>query len=286
MFFTMVLLGGLMLAIVWIMLALDVPIAFVVLVAGGFLVFQYFMSDKLVLWSTGAHVVSPEEAPGLHRVVARIAQAADLPMPKVAIIEADVPNAFATGRNPKNSVVAVTTGILRRLEPSELEAVLAHEISHVKHRDILVMTMANFVAVVAAFLMRMFMWSSLLGGGRDRRDNGAALAVIGFIVSIVVMVIAQLLVLALSRYREYAADRGGAIITGHPSHLASALQKITGDVANIPTRDLRDLQPANALLFAGLKGSDISGLFSTHPPVGKRIEKLRQMQIEMERPAG
>lgn len=285
MFFTMFLLGAVLLGMVWFLWAIGTPIIFVAIIAGGFLAIQYFMSDKIVLWSTGAKVISPEDAPELHAMISRIAQAADLPMPKVAIMESDIPNAFATGRNPSNAIVAVTTGIMRRLEPHELEAVLAHEVSHIKHRDILVMTMANFVAVLAAFLMRIFMWNTMfsgMGGGRREGGGGAAIAVLGFVVSIVVMVIAQLLVMALSRYREFAADRGGAVITGHPSHLASALMKISDNVARIPTQDMRDLQPANALLFLGLKGSDIGSLFSSHPPVEKRLERLRQMQQQME----
>ncbi len=269
--------------------ALGIEIGLVLVIAAILLLVQYFASDKLVLRSMGAKVVSPEEAPKLHAMVDRLVAQAELPKPRLAISNSDVPNAFATGRNPKNSVVCVTTGIMRRLDDGELEAVLGHELTHIKNRDVRVMTLASFFATVAAMLMQVLMWMSLLGGmGAHRGGRGGggsffAAMMIAYLVSILVYFVATLLILALSRYREYSADRGGALLTGAPSRLASALTKISGTIARIPTEDLRKVETANAFfIISALKGESLAGLFASHPPVNKRVERLRSLEREME----
>ena len=269
--------------------ALGIEIGFVLVIVAILLLVQYFASDKLVLRSMGAKEVSPEEAPKLHAMVDRLVAQAEMPKPKLAIANSDVPNAFATGRNPKNSVVCVTTGIMRRLDDGELEAVLGHELTHIKNRDVRVMTLASFFATVAAMLMQMLMWMSLLGGmGAHRGGRGGggsffAAMMAAYLVSIVVYFVATLLILALSRYREYSADRGGALLTGAPSRLASALTKISGTIARIPTEDLRKVETANAFfIISALKGESLAGLLASHPPVNKRVERLRSLEREME----
>lgn len=244
---------------------------------------QYFFSDKIALWSVGAREVSPEQAPQLHGTIERLAAMADLPKPRVAIVNSNVPNAFATGRSQNNSVIAVTTGLLDRLEPSEVEAVLAHELTHVRNRDVMVITLASFFATVANFLMRSMMYGGLYGGYGRRRDRGGGGIVLVWLVSIVVWIVSFLLIRALSRYREYAADRGSAIITGSPSLLASALVKISGTMQRIPQRDLREVEGMNAFFIVpALKGSALLELFSTHPSIEKRLERLKRMEQEME----
>jgi heat shock protein HtpX len=269
--------------------ALGIEIGFVLVIVAILLLVQYFASDKLVLRSMGAKEVSPEEQPKLHAMVDRLVAQAEMPKPKLAIANSDVPNAFATGRNPKNSVVCVTTGIMRRLDDGELEAVLGHELTHIKNRDVRVMTLASFFATVAAMLMQMLMWMSLLGGmGAHRGGRGGggsffAAMMAAYLVSIVVYFVATLLILALSRYREYSADRGGALLTGAPSRLASALTKISGTIARIPTEDLRKVETANAFfIISALKGESLAGLLASHPPVNKRVERLRSLEREME----
>ena len=269
--------------------ALGIEIGLVLVIAAILLLVQYFASDKLVLRSMGAKVVSPEEAPKLHAMVDRLVAQAELPKPRLAISNSDVPNAFATGRNPKNSVVCVTTGIMRRLDDGELEAVLGHELTHIKNRDVRVMTLASFFATMAAMLMQVLMWMSLLGGmGAHRGGRGGggsffAAMMLAYLVSILVYFVATLLILALSRYREYSADRGGALLTGAPSRLASALTKISGTIARIPTEDLRKVETANAFfIISALKGESLAGLFASHPPVNKRVERLRSLEREME----
>jgi heat shock protein HtpX len=245
---------------------------------------QYFFSDKLAMLGMGAKEVSPEQAPELHAMVDRVAQMANIPKPRVAISKMSLPNAFATGRSPKKAVVAVTRGLLERLEPKEVEAVLAHEISHVVNRDVAVMTLASFFAMVAFFLMRSLMWFGMFGGfggGRDRdsRDSsgGAILGV--FIVSMAVYFISQLLLLALGRYRELAADRGGAVLTGQPSELASALVKISGAMQAVPQKDMRQLQTMNAFFIVPTK---VSQFFSSHPSLEKRLDQLDRIQRQLE----
>jgi heat shock protein HtpX len=246
------------------------------------LVAQYYLSDKMVLASTGARVMRPGEAPELSGIVQRLAQQADLPEPRVAIINTPMPNAFATGRDPKHAVVAVTRGLLTQLTPSELEAVLAHEMTHIRNRDMMVMTMAGSVAAVASFVVQMGFWFGV-GSRNDRNNSGNSFAVV-LLVSLAVSVIAQILVLALSRYREYAADRGGAILTGAPEQLESALLKISGVMQRIPERDLREAQPLSALFFAAPRRETVGEIFSDHPPVMKRIARLQSLQRSMVRP--
>jgi heat shock protein HtpX len=250
---------------------------------------SYFWSDKIALSAARAHEVSPQQAPELHGVIDRLCALADMPKPRVAIADADMPNAFATGRNSSHSVVCVTTGLLRRLDRNELEGVLAHEMSHVAHRDVAVMTIASFLGIVAGLLVRFAFYSELFGGGRRGNDqNGyGAIVILGILaVSIVVYAISFLLIRLLSRYRELSADRSGALLTGQPSALASALQKVSGDIARIPTRDLRQAEPLNAFYFApaisGRRGDfSFSALFSTHPSLEKRLDQLAKISREL-----
>lgn len=283
---TMLLLGAVYLFFVSVMLAYGVDLGFIVVFVGLMLAAQYYLSDRLVLWSTGAREVSPEEAPELHDIVGRLAALADLPKPRVAIVPTDIPNAFATGRNPRNAVVAVTSGLLRRLSRPELEAVLAHEVTHVKNRDVAVITVASFFATVAAFLTRQMMWMGWWGVpmGHDRRDDrgGGSAWVVIYLVSLLVYFISYLLIQALSRYREYAADRGAAYLTGAPSNLASALLKISGVMERIPSRDLRQAEALNAFFIVpAVRGSSIAELFATHPPLEKRLAYLRKLELEL-----
>jgi heat shock protein HtpX len=259
-----------------------------VLVA-GFLVAQWFFSDRLALYGMGGRIVTPEEAPELHGIVDRLCAIADMPKPRVAIADTDVPNAFATGRSANKAVVCATTGLMRRLDERELEGVLAHELSHVAHRDVTVMTIASFVGILAGFLTRMVLWSGLMGGRRNNNNNGggAPVVFVVLLVSIVVYALSFLLTRALSRYRELAADRAGAFLTGQPSTLASALVKITGEMGRIPARDLREVEPFNAFFFtpAISPGFSLSSLFSTHPPLEKRLDQLARIAAELNRPS-
>lgn len=293
--FTMLMLAGLWVLFIGLLFAAGVS-AWLILgfaVFGAF--FQYFMSEKLVMLSTGAKEVSAQDEPWLHATIERLAQMAEIPKPKrIAVMETHVPNAFATGRNPKNAVVAVTRGLLNRLNEREVEAVLAHELAHVKNRDVAVMTWASLIVIAAGYMLQMLFWMSLFGGfgfggGDDDEGGGGGLWLIMLAVylgTIAIYFLAQLLTMALSRYREYAADRSGAIITGAPMQLASALAKITDDMYRIPDRDLRDVQHANAFMFApAISGREVARLLSSHPPTEKRIERLQSMQREMERPA-
>jgi heat shock protein HtpX len=250
-----------------------------VIFIGGFMFLQFFMSDKLVLWSMGAKLVSESEQPKLHETINRLCAIADLPKPKVAVVQSSVPNAFATGRSPGKAVVAVTTGIMQTLNQSELEAVLAHELSHVKNRDVMVMTIASFLSTVAFFLVRYLLF---FGGGNRNRESGGIMA--AWFVSILVWIISLMLIRTLSRYREYSADRGAALITGTPSHLASALMKISGIMPRIPKDDLRKVEGMNAFfIIPAISGSSLMSLFSTHPSVEKRIAALANLEKELER---
>jgi heat shock protein HtpX len=244
------------------------------------LFFQYYFSDKVVLSSVGARIVDAKQAPELYGTIQRLVQQADLPMPRVAIVDSAIPNAFATGRGPKHAVVAVTSGLLRQLTQPELEAVIAHELTHVRNRDMVVMTMAGSFAAVAAWIVQMGFWFGL--GSRDDRDNGNSFAVV-LLVSVVVAAISHMLVLALSRYREYAADRGSAILTGSPEQLSSALLRITGTMQHIPTKDLRDAQPLSALFIASPSKEGVMELFSDHPSVQNRIARLQRLDQSMAR---
>jgi heat shock protein HtpX len=226
----------------------------------------------------GAKIVSESEEPELHQIVSRLCAIAGLPMPRIAIVNTSMPNAFATGRNQKNAVVAVTTGIMQQLNRSELEAVLAHELTHVKNRDMMVITIATFLSSIAQILVRFLPFFG--GGGSRNRDSGNFALM--FVVSLVVWIVSFILIRALSRYREFAADRGSAIITGQPSNLASALMKISG--AKVPTQDLRKVEgPVSALFIVpAISGSSIMNLFSTHPTLEARIEALKNIERELE----
>ncbi|QKG26443.1 zinc metalloprotease HtpX [Actinomadura verrucosospora] len=256
-------------------------------IAVAFLFAQYFFSDKLTMFAMHGRVVSPDEAPELHGVIDRICAMSDAPKPRVAIADTDVPNAFATGRNQKKAVVCVTTGLLRRLDPVELEGVLAHEMAHVAHKDVAVMTIASFLGICAGLITRFGLeWG--LWGGFNRRSNDQntgliLLAVVG--VSALAYAISFLLTRALSRYRELSADRAAALLTGRPSALASALTKVTGEIARIPTNDLRQAQAFNAFFFTPAfgKGFTISHLFSTHPPLDKRLAQLQKISDQLSR---
>jgi heat shock protein HtpX len=260
---------------------LNVGVLPMVLIIGGLAFFQYFTSDKLALMASGAKVVSEEEAPQLHAMVERLCAMADLPKPKVAVIESDVPNAFATGRNPKHAAVAVTTGLWGRLEPHEVEGVIAHELSHIANRDVLIMTLASFFAMLAGLLTR---YALFFGGGRDR--NGPPVWLIVFLVSVVTYIVSFVLIRTISRYREYAADRGAALITGAPENLMSALQKIASGIATIPRQDLREVEALNAFFIIPTNWKSSFGeLFMTHPPMEKRLAALAKISREMGRVA-
>jgi heat shock protein HtpX len=250
----------------------------------GLAFFQYYTSDKLALLASGAKVVQREQAPELFAIVERLCAMAELPMPKVAIIDTDVPNAFATGRSPNHAAVAVTSGLLRRLTPQEIEGVLAHELSHVKNRDVRTMTLASFFAMLAAMVARFGFYGGLFGGGDRRDNNGPPIWLILMVVGWVTYIISWILIQMISRYREYAADRGSAIITGAPEHLMSALQKIASQMSLIPQRDLREVKGMNAFFIVPTdwkkRGAE---LFMSHPPLEKRLAALSQIAREMGR---
>jgi heat shock protein HtpX len=250
----------------------------IILFMGGFMFLQYFFSDKMILASMGAKIVTESEEPQLHQIVSRLCANADLPMPKIAVVKTSMPNAFATGRNQKNAVVAVTTGLAGRLDNNELEAVLAHELTHVKNRDMMVMTIATFLSSMAQILVQ---WLPFFGGGNRDRDSGSNFIVL-FLVSLVVWIVSFILIRTLSRYREFAADRGAAILTGQPSHLVSALKKISG--FRVPTEDLRKVEgPVSALFITpAISGSSFMRLFSTHPTLEARIAALQKIEMELE----
>jgi len=246
------------------------------------LVIQYFFSDKITLWSMGARQVSEQEEPHLYETLTRLCTIAGIPRPRLAIVDNTIPNAFATGRNQKNSVIAVTTGLRSMLNQEELEAVLAHELSHVKNRDVMVITLASFISTAAWFIFRSFLTSRMqVSGGKGGKQN------LWFVIPLIaaaVWVISFLLIKALSRYREFAADRGSAVLTGQPSHLASALMKISGLMARVPTNDLRKVEGMNAFfIIPAISGSSIFNLFSTHPTVEQRLAALEQIEQEMGR---
>jgi heat shock protein HtpX len=266
---------------------LNAGLVLMLVIVGGLALFQYFTSDKLALRASGAKVVERDEAPELHDMIERLAALADLRKPRVAIIESDVPNAFATGRNQKHAAVAVTTGLWNRLEPQEIEGVLAHELSHIANRDVLVMTIASFFAMVAGLLTRWGLYSGMFGGFGGNRDNNNSVPVwlIVVVVSVVTYFLSQILILALSRYREFAADRGSALITGAPQHLMSALQKISSQITMIPQQDLRQVETMNAFFIIPTNWRKKTGeLFMTHPPLEKRLAALSEIAREMGQP--
>jgi len=265
-----------------------VIVLFAVVLGGGFAIGSLFYSDKIALRTAGAVEVSPQQAPELHGIVDRVCALADMPKPRVAIANTALPNAFATGRNADKSVLCVTTGLMNRLNTEELEGVIAHELSHVAHKDVQVMTIASFLAIVAALLIRISFYGELFGGGRGRSNNNGGAAIIFLFlmaVSIVVYAISFLLIRMLSRYRELAADRSGALLTGQPSALKSALVKVSGDIARIPTRDLRAAEPLNAFFFAPAMslrgGKSLSTVFSTHPSLERRLAELDKVQRQL-----
>lgn len=264
------------LAFLAVLRTLGVGLGWLVLVSVGFAFVQYFFSDRLVLMSTGARVVDADEYPQLHATVERLATNAGIPMPRVAVMPSPVPNAFATGRSPKHAVVAVTDSIHKVLSPRELEAVLAHELAHVKNRDILTMTIASFVAMIASLIMHNAIFLSL----GDRRDGGSPW-LLAWIAAIVVWVVSNLLLMSLSRYREFAADRGSALITGDPDSLISALTKISGRIAQVPAEKQRQAESANAFFILPVRGSTLAELFATHPPLERRIEALERIRAEL-----
>lgn len=280
---TMALLAVLYVVLIGAIALAGVGWVFGVIIGLGVLWAQWYFSDKLALSAMGAHEVSPTQAPELHAMIDRLCALADMPKPKVAIANTDLPNAFAAGRSPDRAVVCVTTGIQRRLDERELEAVLSHELSHVAHRDVLVMTVASVVGVLAGFMTKMLLWSGMMRGGRN---NNAAVMVLGvMVVAAVVYAVSFLLTRLLSRYRELAADRAGAILTGQPSILASALTKISGEMGKIPQKDLRAAEAYNAFFFIpAMTGKvDIASLFASHPPLEKRLEQLNRISVELGR---
>lgn len=277
-------LGLLYVLLAAVLYAVGVNAIFVLVISAALLFGQWWFSDSLAMSAMRAKVVTPEQAPQLHALVDRLCAMADMPKPRIGIADTDVPNAFATGRTPNRSSIVVTTGLLRRLDRDELEGVLAHELSHVAHRDVTVMTVASFTAILAGFMVRAAMWGSIM---RDRRDQNTALVFFAVMaVSVIVYFISYLLIRALSRYRELGADRGAAHITGKPTALANALLKITGDIGTIPTKDLRAMEPVSAFAFApaftkGKGGFGLEKFMSTHPPLEQRLEQLARIAAEL-----
>ncbi|MGO8872237.1 MAG: zinc metalloprotease HtpX [Acidimicrobiales bacterium] len=284
-------------AVIGLLIHFGISYSVVLVIAGAILFAQYWFSDKIALFGMGGHLVTPEQAPQLHGAIDRLCALADMKKPRVAVADTDVPNAFATGRSPNSAVVCATSGLLRRLDEPELEAVLAHELSHVAHRDVAVMTIASFLGVVAGMVTRIMLWSGMMGGfgggrgganNQGGQDNAALVEMAVLAVSVVVYAISFLLTRALSRYRELAADRSGALLTGQPSVLASALVKVTGEMSRIPTRDLRSAENFNAFYFTpaiSSKGVSLSTLFSTHPSLETRLAQLATIEAELGRPS-
>ncbi|MCF6377231.1 zinc metalloprotease HtpX [Nocardioides KLBMP 9356] len=281
---TMFLLGalfvGLVVALMYAFQGYSVLIA-VIAIAMAF--WQWWSSDKVAMRAMRAREVTPQEAPELHGMIDRLCALADMPKPRVGVSDLPVPNAFATGRSPDRAVVCVTTGILQTLEAEELEAVLAHELSHVAHRDVLVMTVASSAGIAAGLLLR---FTQFGGMGRSRNNSGLPVVLVALLGSLVVYAVSFLLLRLLSRYRELSADRAGAYLTLKPAALGSALQKISGEVAAIPQRDLRAGSAASALCIVPALRGGLSGLVATHPPLQQRLEQLARIQAELSRPTG
>lgn len=279
MILTMFLLAAVYLFFLVFLASMGAPQTFMLLFIALFMGAQYYYSDRLVLWTMNARVISDSEEPKLRETITRLCVIAGLPIPKIAIVNTSVPNAFATGRSPKNAVVAVTTGLMHKLNQGELEAVLAHELSHVKNRDMAILTIASFISTLAFYIVRYSFYFGAFGGNR-RNSNGGLIVI--WIVSILVWIISFLLIRALSRYREFAADRGSALITGNPVNLISALRKISGTMANVPTEDLRKVEGMNAFFIIPAVSGSMMNLISTHPSMEKRIAALEKIQREIE----
>ena len=281
------LLGLLYVAFIAALVVLLKSVVLVVVIAGGLLAAQYWYSDKIALFAMHAEEVSPEQQPHLHGAVDRLCAMADMPKPRVALSRTDLPNAFATGRNADHAVLCVTSGLLARLEPEELEGVLAHELSHVAHRDVAVITVASFLGVIAGLVARFALYSGLLGRGRRANPQVALVLAAVMGISVAVYALSFLLIRTLSRYRELAADRSAAQLTGRPSALASALVKVSGDIARIPTKDLRTAQNFNAFFFAPTLGRErgLSNVLSTHPTLQHRLDALAQISAQLGGPS-
>lgn len=257
----------------------------IAVIAGILILAQWYFSDKIVLWSTGAKIVSREQFPELHDLVERIVARNNLPKPRIAVVNSRIPNAFATGKTPKSSIVAVTTGLMDQLDTEELQGVIAHELAHIKNRDVLVLTLASVFSMIAWYLMRFGMYGAMFGGGGGgygRRGNEGAAMLLILLIAIITWIASFLIIRAISRYREYVADRDGALITGKPSKLASALLKISGTMKRIPTRDLREIEGMNAFfIIPAVSGDALTSLFSTHPSVDQRVKRLMEMEAAM-----
>jgi heat shock protein HtpX len=259
----------------------------IAVIAGIMILAQWYFSDRIVLWSTGAKIVSREQFPELHDLIERIVARNNLLKPRIAVVNTRMPNAFATGKTPKSSIVAVTTGLMDQLDNEELEGVIAHELAHIKNRDVLILTLASIFSMIAWYLMRFGMYGTMFGGGGGsggygRRGNEGAAMLLILLIAIITWIASFLIIRAISRYREYVADRDGALITGKPSKLASALLKISGTMKRIPTRDLREVEGMNAFfIIPALSGDALTNLFSTHPSVDQRVKKLMEMEAAM-----
>jgi heat shock protein HtpX len=280
---TLFLLGLVYALLIGVLFAAGASGVLILIVAGGLLAVQFFASDKLALRSMGAHEVSPQEAPQLHALIERLCVQADLPKPRIYVMNTSMPNAFAMGRSQKNAAVCATTGILELLSPSELEGVMAHELTHIINRDVMVMTLAGFFASLASMIVQFgFFFGGGFGGGDGDDDDGPGIMAI-ILVSLVVYIVSFFLMQALSRYREYAADRGSAVITGRPSALSSALLKISGTMERIPQTDLRAHSEMNAFyIFPASAKNSLFNLFATHPPIEKRIAALSRLEAQLQ----
>ena len=278
MLLTLFLLGGVYVVFVGVLFAAGLDGITIALIAAGLAAMQFFTSDKLAMHAMGAREVAPHEAPELHAMIERLCIQADLPKPKVAVAYTEMPNAFALGKSQKSATVCATTGIMKMLSPAELEGVMAHELAHVKNRDVMIMTIASFFASVAATILQ---FGFFFGGGHDDEDSGPSFLVV-LLVSLVVYVVSFFLMMALSRYREFTADRGAALVTGRPSALASALRKISLGLDRLPQQDLRVAKELSAF-FIESPSRSVAGLFATHPPVEKRIEQLMRLEAELQR---
>lgn len=280
---TMFLLFALYAAFIVVLYAVRVPLPTLIVIMVLVAVSQLFLSDKVVLWASGARIIQTQQAPQLFQMLTRLSQIADLPTPKLAWINTRLPNAFAIGKNPKSSVIAVTRGLVERLDPPELEAVLAHELTHIKNRDVVVMSWASFFAMVASFIVQQFFFLGFAMEG-DREDNNGGALIIVWLASLLVWAISYVLIRTLSRYREYAADRGSAILTGHPGYLASALEKIQSGVRMTPTRDLRKAESMAAFyIFPAVRKDSVMEIFATHPTLEHRVQRLERLQEQMEK---